>query len=46
MRRISGGEGWINSEGWESKGEREREIERFEVMFFFFFFIRTYCGAF
>ena len=37
MRRISGGEGWINNEGWESKGEREREIERSEVMFFFFF---------
>ena len=40
MRRINGGEGWINSEGWESKGERERErereIERSEVMFFLF----------
>ena len=23
VRRISGGEGWINSEGWEFKGERK-----------------------
>ena len=39
MRRISGGEGWIDSEGWEFKGERERQ--RAEVMFLnqiFFFF--------
>ena len=28
VRRISGGEGWIDSEGWKFKGEREREIER------------------
>ena len=25
VRRISGGEGWIDSEGWEFKGERETE---------------------
>ena len=52
VRRISSGEGWIDSEGWEFKGERERkrerERERAEVMFLnqIFFLVRTYCGAF
>ena len=48
VRRISGGEGWIDSEGWEFKGEREREKKRAEVMFLnqIFFLVRTYCGAF